>query len=412
MDKNPSLHVSILIDALRGTREAPKECAASLLVPLVERFPDRVDVRLYHTPNFRGLKKRIIPRRFNEGWGLQHIKLYGTDDELILSGANLSRDYFTNRQDRYHLFKSKELTNYYAKFHEVLRSISYRLVPAPDRVDRFLLEWPEGNGCPEPYISPKEYRTHATKLISPLLRPTKTVHASSAATLVYPISQLVPLSEPESDTLATETSGVSYVLDMLSQKAFKGGNWVFTAGYFNPSSTVKAGLIASGNSTNGIIINASAEANGFYGSPNPSGYLPDAYMILAKRFLQDVRTAGVQNAIKMEQWRHVPRTKTLDGWTYHAKGIWITPPNCTDPVLTLIGSSNFTRRSHRLDLESTCVVITRDTALQSALSAEIQHLRKFTDPTDIEDLSGILAEGGLRRSLAVKIWVALVGEKL
>lgn len=86
MEKNPSLQVSILIDALRGTRESPQACAASLLVPLVSKFGDRIDVRMYHTPNFRGIKKRFIPRRFNEGWGLQHIKLYGMDDELILSG--------------------------------------------------------------------------------------------------------------------------------------------------------------------------------------------------------------------------------------------------------------------------------------------------------------------------------------
>lgn len=76
----------ILIDALRGTREAPRDCAASLLVPLVEKFGDRVDVRMYHTPNLRGLKKGLVPQRFNEGSGLQHIKIYGMDDEIILSG--------------------------------------------------------------------------------------------------------------------------------------------------------------------------------------------------------------------------------------------------------------------------------------------------------------------------------------
>ena len=100
LEKTPNLRVSILIDALRGTREAPRDCAASLLVPLVTQFGDRVDVRLYHTPNFRGIKKRFIPQRFNEGWGLQHIKLYGMDDELILSGyltfkrlINLKREF-------------------------------------------------------------------------------------------------------------------------------------------------------------------------------------------------------------------------------------------------------------------------------------------------------------------------------
>ena len=309
------------------------------------------------------------------------------------------------------MFRSTELTEYYAQFHEKLRSISYKLQVARDKIEGFRLEWPVENGCPEPYLSPNEYRAHATKLLSPLLKPTKTLHTTSAATLVYPISQLAPL-ESEPDVLATETTGVSYVLDVLSQPNFKGGQWVFTAGYFNPSDGVKKGLIAGGKFTTGLIINASAEANGFYGSPNPSGYLPDAYMILAKRFLQDVRNAGVGNAISMEQWRHMPRGQPLDGWTYHAKGIWITPPNSIHPVLTLIGSSNFTRRSHRLDLESTCIVITRDTNLQSALTNEINHLRKYTEKTSIEDLSSTLDEGGLRRSLAVKIWVAFVGEKL
>lgn len=93
-------------------------------------------------------------------------------------------------------------------------------------------------------------------------------------------------------------------------------------------------------------------------------------------------------------------------------GIWITPPQFSQPVLTLIGSSNFTRRSDRLDLESTCVVITRDPNLQSALANEINHLRKFSNETSISQLNTILAEGGWRRAIAVRAWVALVAGKL
>jgi hypothetical protein len=43
---------------------------------------------MFHTPNLTGVRKQIIPKRINEGWGLQHIKLYGFDDELIMSGYN------------------------------------------------------------------------------------------------------------------------------------------------------------------------------------------------------------------------------------------------------------------------------------------------------------------------------------
>ena len=79
--------MSILTDALRGTRETPEPSCASLLAPLVEEFGERrVEIRMFHTPNLTGIRKAIIPRRINEGWGLQHMKLYGIDDELILSG--------------------------------------------------------------------------------------------------------------------------------------------------------------------------------------------------------------------------------------------------------------------------------------------------------------------------------------
>lgn len=83
---NPALRLSILTDYLRGNRETPAASCATLLLPLIQEFPDRVDVRMYHTPNLTGLRKRVIPKRLNEGWGLQHMKLYGFDDEILLSG--------------------------------------------------------------------------------------------------------------------------------------------------------------------------------------------------------------------------------------------------------------------------------------------------------------------------------------
>ncbi|KAK5067141.1 CDP-diacylglycerol--glycerol-3-phosphate 3-phosphatidyltransferase, partial [Cryomyces antarcticus] len=87
LQKNPDLKVSFLTDALRGTRESPLPSCASLLAPLVADFgPERVEVRMFHTPNLTGLRKKIVPKRINEGWGLQHMKLYGIDDEIIISG--------------------------------------------------------------------------------------------------------------------------------------------------------------------------------------------------------------------------------------------------------------------------------------------------------------------------------------
>ncbi|KAI4264091.1 MAG: hypothetical protein L6R42_000801, partial [Xanthoria sp. 1 TBL-2021] len=58
LSKSPNLKVSILTDALRGTREDPEPSCASLLASLVVDFPDQVEIRMYHTPNLTGLRKR------------------------------------------------------------------------------------------------------------------------------------------------------------------------------------------------------------------------------------------------------------------------------------------------------------------------------------------------------------------
>lgn len=78
--------MSILTDYLRGTRETPGQSCASLLSGLAADFPERIEIRMFHTPNLAGFKKAALPKRINEGWGLQHMKLYGFDDEVMLSG--------------------------------------------------------------------------------------------------------------------------------------------------------------------------------------------------------------------------------------------------------------------------------------------------------------------------------------
>lgn len=64
-------------------------------MPLIEEFGEsRVEIRMFHTPNLTGLRKKVVPKRINEGWGLQHMKLYAVDDELIMSGYASDKDIF------------------------------------------------------------------------------------------------------------------------------------------------------------------------------------------------------------------------------------------------------------------------------------------------------------------------------
>lgn len=55
------------------------------------------------------------------------MKLYIFDDTLVISGANLSNDYFTNRQDRYYVIKDKNLTDFYCGLVKKVQSFSLQL---------------------------------------------------------------------------------------------------------------------------------------------------------------------------------------------------------------------------------------------------------------------------------------------
>lgn len=409
LKNNLDLKVSILTDVLRGTREAPNTCCASLLANLVATHGDRVEIRMFHTPNLVGLRKRFIPQRINEGWGLQHMKLYGFDDEIMLSGANLSDDYFTNRVDRYHLFSSKDLANYFARIHNAVCSISFQVLPDPQSQQGFLLDWPSANGCPSPLEDPASFRQSSQERLNPLIQPFKQLNdsenQSGPRTLVYPLGQFTSLFKP--DDTSTEFPALTQVLSMLSQSPiWKHSSWIFTAGYFNIHPQI-ANLLVSGApsavSRDNVctVITASPWANGFFGSKGISGMLPDAYTYLSAKFLERVSQAGKENGIKLLEWRK-GTVGEPGGWTYHAKGIWITPPSepsrptsemhitspensgtsdlsrqsSIGPSITIIGSSNYTKRSYSLDLEVGALIVTEDEGLRKKLKEETEWLQE------------------------------------
>lgn len=80
----PDLKIAFLLDYLRGSRGDPN--SRSMVQALVNKHQQRFNLFLYHTPNLRGLLKHLGPERFNEVMGLQHMKIYIFDDDLVLSG--------------------------------------------------------------------------------------------------------------------------------------------------------------------------------------------------------------------------------------------------------------------------------------------------------------------------------------
>ncbi|KAI9714827.1 MAG: CDP-diacylglycerol--glycerol-3-phosphate 3-phosphatidyltransferase [Bogoriella megaspora] len=410
LQENQELKVSILTDALRGTRESPDRSCASLLAPLISEFgPERVEIAMFHTPNLTGFRKRILPKRINEGWGLQHMKLYGVDDELIMSGANLSNDYFTNRQDRYHLFSSKDITDYFKRIHDAACSISFQVVPTEEGVNNYALVWPENRYSPSPLENPIKYCEHASQLLNPLIQP-KTAPISpqtSTDTTIYPLLQFSPLFKPN-DT-STELPALRSILRSLTTSTFAGSRWTFTAGYFNMTPEVRD-LLISTRPASATLIAASPWANGFYGSKGVSGMLPAAYTLLSRRFLDAISAAGLSSQIVLKEWRR-GTVGEEGGWTYHAKGLWVTLPGEKYPCLSLVGSSNYTKRSYSLDLEANCLIVTRNEDLMKRLGQEEQWLQEHAQEMKRDDYARTERRVGLHVRIAMAI-VTLVGGAL
>ena len=125
--------------------------------------------------------------------------------------------------------------------------------------------------------------------------------------------------------------------------------------------------------------------------------LPAAYTLLSRRFLRTVASAGKAPVIQLKEWRK-GTVGEPGGWTYHAKGIWATlppQPSATDkgklvdepgPSITLIGSSNYTKRSYSLDLEIGAMVVTGNEDLKRRLKEETEWLQADASATTMDEL--------------------------
>lgn len=97
-------------------------------------------VFLYTPVLSENLVTQFLPPRWNEVLSVYHIKSYIFDDNMIISGANLSNDYFTSRIDRYVLFENcPELINYYNEYFSLLSGYCSFIMSDSGRVHSFCI---------------------------------------------------------------------------------------------------------------------------------------------------------------------------------------------------------------------------------------------------------------------------------
>ncbi|KAL3051692.1 hypothetical protein OYC64_001847 [Pagothenia borchgrevinki] len=390
---SPDLKVSVLLDYTRGSRGQIN--SRTMLLPLLQRFTSQMRVSLYHTPDLRGLLRLLVPQRFNETIGVQHIKVYLFDDSIIISGANLSDSYFTNRQDRYVLLENcGEVADFFADLVEAVGDVSLQLQP-DDSVT--MLE-----GMVHPYKGNRQdFSTAARKRIMEVVntaqmrqqltnRPEDSedeglsdggLSDGGEDTWVFPLVQMKPLGiqvdEQVTQRLLTDAGPNSTVF--------------LTSGYFNLTRAYMRLVLGAGAGYR--ILTASPEVNGFFGAKGVAGAIPAAYVHIARQFYNQVCSLGQQERIHLHEY-HRPE------WTFHAKGLWYYLQGKDRPCLTLIGSPNFGYRSVHRDLEAQIAIVTENKVLQSQLQEEQERLYQRST-----EVSSSTFEQPDRH---VKLWVKLV----
>lgn len=358
----------------------------------------------------------------------------------------MSNDYFTNRLDRYHIFSSKELTDFYGAVHEAVCDLSYQLIPSDERPGGFELTSPHERGFPDPLWHTKRFKSYAKETLEPLIHkkarqkmfPVEFTHEK---TFVYPLGQFdVLLGQPRNISLlnyefaqytSTEKPSITRLLTNLAEdERLHKSSWTFTAGYFNIDPDICKLLIAAAPEAAVMapgteafekactVITASPWANGFYGSSGVSGMLPAAYTLLSRRFLRTVANAGKEDVIQLKEWRK-GTVGEPGGMTYHAKGLWVTlppqpgvegkPEEEAGPSITVVGSSNYTKRSYSLDLEIGAMVVTGDEGLKARLKKETETLQADASIATQDDLAKVDRRVGLKVRLALWLVEALGG---
>jgi phosphatidylserine/phosphatidylglycerophosphate/cardiolipin synthase-like enzyme len=172
MQQQSGLRVDVLLDYLRATRlVGEQDNSLTTLQPLMRQTqgqpeqqssapsspaplsPPPFALHLLHLPRpsvphqisplrswfeqryFRGAKTREVV-------GVHHMKFYVFDDAVILSGANLSDTYFTNRQDRYIMIRDAKLAAFYAQLLERLTALPISRTVTDDAPRSQLLSLP------------------------------------------------------------------------------------------------------------------------------------------------------------------------------------------------------------------------------------------------------------------------------
>lgn len=326
---NKALSVNIVLDAKRATRSDLSGISSVGMLKNLIGF-DNVTLNLIDTRDNSFFSRFMNNfQRWNEIFSTYHTKFMVMDDNVLLTGANLSEVYFNARRDRYMLVKDSPLLANYIS--DLLEHMSCSRESLKDRL------------C---LLNRKTHNLVKTSL-----------EFADSDTYLMPLVQFGQIGITDKEDF------LIFLQSICTEQA----RLYLTSGYFNPSPKIDSLKLHS-------VLAASEESNNFSESSGLTKYVPKLYSALYMTYLDKHRECKLYLYEK-------------NGWSFHAKGIWLEMAD--DIYINVIGSSNYNHRSSYRDLETQMVIITKNTKLIKKLKLERENLWRDSNLTPSHELKDL-----------------------
>jgi CDP-diacylglycerol---glycerol-3-phosphate 3-phosphatidyltransferase len=303
----------------------------------------------------------FLPNPINEVAGVFHMKVYIVDDSLILSGANLSEEYFVDRHDRYlHITEGGAgLVDFYGDLLQALIEHSEVYLSEKDK------------------LSARKPNTRS-ELLETLNQILTTKNEDDEDFDDKTVAVVVPTFQAPESFFAESNVQRCFLKDTevtkaLLQTALKEDSSSvvrLSSAYLNPTNAFLRVLadfetiefLTAGRISHGFAPKKKAGNKG-------KDWIPTVFETLSRDACQHLQAAKV---LYYER----------PGWTFHAKGLWLESQ--TSLVAAICGSGNYGARSENLDMESNCVLILPpESPIEKPLASEWANLLEYTQPLEM-----------------------------
>ena len=350
----PAVDITILLDKHRALRPVPISNTGKSTSSAEACFSClKKDAKIYLLPVLDGTLMKRLPNPLNEIAGVFHMKIYIVDDEIFLSGANLSQEYFSDRHDRYLRLRygANGLVDMYSELVLALCKYGSQRYGSSNDV-----------GSAEPQESENRHILFDSllKILTTQTKDPCDMHETASNALAYAIPTLqVPTDyfrsiDPEKvKQLPTDKDTIHGLLRQVGSI----DNYYFDArvasAYLNPTESfldatkqMRVHFLTAGSLSHGF------RPKNITGNQSRSGWISAVF----ENFV-----ASLPRHAKV--W-HYQR----EDWTFHAKGIWLTYgkdghtdtleiPSQSKLVLATHGSGNNGWRSEIRDMESNLILV-------------------------------------------------------